>query len=89
MVEKEGQSLLITIAQYASLGFIWLFVFGISLWIVNLLVLSRELSDALEATIGISIVAIPVFLTLAGVLTYVFLGLRSEEKRSRDEKATS
>ncbi len=71
----------IFIAQVASLALIWVFVIAIAFWIINLLLRSIELRDALEATIGISIVAIPVFLTLAGVLTYVFIGLQKEERR--------
>jgi len=59
----------------------WAFVVAISGWIINLLALSVELQDALEATIGIGLVAIPVYLTLAAILTYVFFGLRKEERR--------
>ena len=65
----------------------WAFVTSITLWIFNLLALSRELLDALGASIAISIVAIPVFLTLACVLTYVFVTLRSEEKRILKERS--
>lgn len=69
--------------QIASVAGIWLFVFGISAWILHLLRLSRQLHDVPSASIGISIVAIPVFLTGASVLTYVFIGLR----RGREEVA--
>ncbi len=62
--------------QIVSLIFIWLLFIGIGIWIVNLLRLSMLLHDAPSASIGISIVAIPVFFTLASILTYVFLGLR-------------
>lgn len=61
--------------QVASVAMIWLFVLGISVWIVHLLRLSHRLHDVPSASIGISIVAIPVFLTGASVLTYVFVGL--------------
>ncbi|MEE9171091.1 MAG: hypothetical protein V3U73_15125 [bacterium] len=71
----------IFLAQLVSLSLIWIFVIGIAIWIVNLILLSLELNDAPGASIGISIVAIPVFFTLAGVLTYVFVGLQKEENQ--------
>lgn len=48
---------------------------GIVVWILSLLLLSRKLSDTFSASIGISIVAIPVFLILLSVMWYVFLGI--------------
>jgi hypothetical protein len=62
--------------QLFSLMGIWVFVIGISVWIIHLIKLSRHLNDAPGASVGISIVAIPVFLTGASVLTYVFIGLQ-------------
>ena len=66
----------ISALQVASVGAIWVFVIGVSFWIIHLLRLSRAWHDVPSASIGISIVAIPVFLTGASVLTYVFVGLR-------------
>lgn len=62
--------------QVASVSLIWVFVLGISAWIIHLLRLSQQLHDVPSASVGISIVAIPVFVTGASVLTYVFVGLR-------------
>ncbi len=62
--------------QVASVAAIWVFACGISLWILHLLRLARRLGDVPGASVGISIVAIPVFLTVAAVLTYVFVGLQ-------------
>jgi arginine exporter protein ArgO len=62
--------------QVASVAWIWIFVLGISGWIIHLIRLSSRLHDVPSASIGISIVAIPVFLTGASVLTYVFIGLQ-------------
>ena len=62
--------------QVASVAAIWVFVLGISVWIIHLMRLSQALHDVPSASVGISIVAIPVFLTGAAVLTYVFVGLR-------------
>lgn len=80
---------IIFLAQIVSVSLIWIFVFIISAWIVNLILLSIELRDVPGASVGISIVAIPVFITLAGVLTYVFVGLQREKFRlskSSEEK---
>jgi ABC-type dipeptide/oligopeptide/nickel transport system permease component len=70
--------------QIASMAMIWVFVLGISFWIIHLLRLSHRLHDVPSASIGISIVAIPVFLTGAAVLTYVAVGIR----RGRIEHGT-
>ncbi len=70
---------IIFLAQVVSVSLIWIFVITISVWILNLILLSIELRDVPGASLGISIVAIPVFLTLAGLLTYVFVGLRREK----------
>lgn len=62
--------------QVGSVAAIWVFVLGISFWVIHLLRLSRRLHDVPSASFAISIVAIPVFLTGASVLTYVFIGLQ-------------
>ena len=69
------------IAQLASIGLIWIFVISLTIWIINLITISIELNDVPGASIGISIITIPVFITLASVLTYVFVGLYKEEKK--------
>lgn len=60
---------------------IWVFVLGISWWIIHLLRLSHRWNDVPSASVGISIVAIPVFFTGAAVLTYVFVGLQRDAHR--------
>lgn len=62
--------------QVVSVSLIWVLVTIIVVWVVNLLLLSLELHDVPGASLGISIVALPVFVILAGVLTYVFIGLQ-------------
>ncbi len=62
--------------QVVSVGLIWVFVLSIAVWILHLQTLSHRLHDVPSASVAISIVAIPVFVTGAGVLTYVFVGLR-------------
>lgn len=79
---KSTQQKIIFLAQVVSVSLIWLFVIGIGIWIANLISLSLELHDVPGASVGISIVAIPVFFTLASILTYVFIGLQKEEPPS-------
>lgn len=66
----------IEILQTLSMIMIWIFVLGISVWIIHMLRLARQWNDVPSASVGISIVAIPVFMMGAAVLTYVFVGLR-------------
>lgn len=51
------------------------FVGGLIVWVIHLIRLSVRLQDVPNASIGISIVAIPVFMLLLGVFNYVFWGL--------------
>jgi hypothetical protein len=51
---------------------------GIITWITHLIRTAWRLGDVPSASIGISIVSIPVFLTMLGVILYVFLGLRGD-----------
>jgi hypothetical protein len=52
-----------------------LFIGGIVTWITHLIRTAWRLGDVPSASIGISLVAIPVFLTLLGVILYVARGL--------------
>jgi hypothetical protein len=66
---------MVTIFHWAmAVGFV-IFVFGIIGWILNLIYLSWRLGDVPSASIGISLVSIPVFLVLLSVVLYVFWGL--------------
>ncbi len=69
-------SRVVFVFQVLSLVAIWIFVLGISTWIIHLILVANKLRDAETASVGISLVAIPVFLTGAAVLTYVFIGLQ-------------
>ncbi len=75
------------IAQIASISLIWIFVISLAVWIIHLILLSIELNDVPGASIGISIITIPVFFALAGVLTYVFVGLHKGEKKISDSSS--
>jgi hypothetical protein len=70
------------------MALIWVFVIGIAAWVINLIDLSIQLDDAPGATVVISLIAIPIFFTLAGILTYVFVGLQKEERRLLREGRT-
>jgi len=75
------QDKLLFAAQLLSVLLIWVFVLVVSAWIVNLIILSVELDDVPGASVAISVVAIPVFVTLASILTYVFIGLQKGNRR--------
>lgn len=75
-MNRTDQPSYIFFLQIASIALIWIFVGAITWWIARLLWLAWRLHDAPDASVGISIVVIPVFLILAGVLTYVFVGLQ-------------
>ena len=74
----------IEVLQILSISLIWLLFLGIAALIVTLIRESLKLHDAPDASVGISIVAIPVFFLLASVLTYVFVGLRKGRKEDTE-----
>ncbi len=65
----------VKIFQWAMAACFVLFVGGIVTWIIHLIRTAWWLGDVPSASIGISIVAIPVFLVLLSVALYVFWGL--------------
>jgi hypothetical protein len=75
--------------QLLSVVGIWVFVLSISGWIIHLIRLSLRLNDVPTASVGISIVAIPVFFTGASVLTYVYVGLQRGRRDENDTEASS
>ncbi len=84
MIKDNKSDKIIFIFQIISISLIWVFVFGITWWILRLLTTSIALQDAIDASVGISILVIPIFVTLASILTYVFVGLhknRIEKKK--------
>ena len=64
--------------QWAMAGAAVLFIGGIVAWIGHLIRTAWRLRDVPSASIGISLVAIPVFLVLLGVVIFVFWGLLRE-----------
>lgn len=76
MSSNNGSDRIYFALQVMSISLIWLFVFGIAIWIFNLLFMAIKLNDMPNASVVISLVVIPIFVILAGTLTYVFVGLR-------------
>jgi len=62
--------------QILSIVLMWAFLGGVVTWMVNVVGVSRAQGDALTASVGISMVAVPVYTLVASVLTYVYFGLR-------------
>lgn len=67
------------LAQVLSVSIIWVLVAVIIVWILGLISLSLELQDVPGASVGISLIAIPVFILIASVLTYVFIGMQRDK----------
>jgi cation transport ATPase len=62
--------------QFASIFLMWMFAAGVLSLIVWLVLVAARWQDALNWTLAISLVMAPVYLTVAGTLTYVFIGLQ-------------
>ncbi len=74
--------------QVLSISLIWVFVTGITVWILNLIVTAINLNDMPNASVGISLVVIPIFIALASILTYVFVGLQRHAEDKEPNSAT-
>jgi hypothetical protein len=75
--------LFIDTLQFISIVLMWAFATGVLLFIGWLMMVAIRWQDAFNWTLAISLVMTPVYLTVAGTLTYVFIGLRrgaSEEE---------
>jgi len=75
------QNKIIATAQLVSFLIMWIFVIGIIIWIINLISISVELHDVPGVSLGISLIAIPVFTTLASILTYAYFGFKKKEDK--------
>jgi hypothetical protein len=84
-MDKPTESKWIFALQIGSVAAMWAFVLTMSGWIIHLIRLSHRLNDVPSASVGISIVAIPVFLIGATVLTYVFVGLQKGRRNPESE----
>jgi O-antigen/teichoic acid export membrane protein len=68
--------------QLLSIVLMWTFLGAIVTWVLNMVHVSRSLGDSLTASVGISLVAIPVYSLVAGILTYVYFGIQLGRRRS-------
>lgn len=66
---------LVKLAQWALACSAPIAIGGIIWWIIHLIRTSLAWGDVPSASVGISLVAIPVFVTLEGIFIYVFIGL--------------
>jgi hypothetical protein len=73
------QKRIIAFAQLVSFLAMWIFVIGITVWIINLITISVDLHDAPGVSLGISLIAVPVFITLASILTYAYFGFKKKD----------
>ena len=68
----------VRVAQWGVSGLAVAFIVSIVVWISHLISTAWRLGDVPSASIGISVVAIPVFLLLLGVIVFVFWGLLTD-----------
>jgi len=61
--------------QFLSISLMWGFGISILIFVPWLISVAATWHDALNWTLAISLVMTPVYLTVAGTLTYVFIGL--------------
>ncbi len=70
--------------QWVWLGGAFVLVGGIIVWIAHLIVASWRLDDVVQASVGISLVAIPIFIVFMGVVFYVFWGVALHGRKRED-----
>ena len=72
----------VRVLQWLWVGGAMLLIGGVVTWIVTLILAALRLEDVPSASIGISIVAIPIFLVFSGVIIYVFwnVAIRGEKR---------
>ena len=75
---------LVRTLQWVWLGSAFVLVGGIIIWIVHLIAAAWRLDDTVQASVGISIVAIPIFLVFMGVVFYVFWGVALHGRKRED-----
>ncbi len=81
MVNKNNEESSVKFFQRLMLAVVWLIPVSMSLLFINLVHISYQVNDHQTASIAISIIAVTVFWILAGVLTYVFIGLHSHSRK--------
>jgi uncharacterized membrane protein YhaH (DUF805 family) len=73
--------------QFISISLMWVFALGVLVFVPWLIFVAARWQDALNWTLVISLVYLPVYLTVAATLTYVYFGLqRGAPKDGADEE---
>ena len=73
---SKGSHRVTDFLQFCTVAVMWIFAAAITLWVLQLARVSYELKDSITASFGITLVALPIYWTLAAILTYTFFGLR-------------
>lgn len=84
MEKSRDMEWLVRMLQWLWVGGAFLLVGGIIAWIVHLILTAWRLDDVPSASVGISIVAIPIFLVFMGVVLYVFWGVALQGRKHED-----
>jgi hypothetical protein len=77
---SPGEDRLVRFFQYAIACTPVVFIGGIIGWVTHLIRTSLRLHDVPSGAIGISLVSIPVFITLMCVLLYVLWGILNDRR---------
>ena len=77
-VQRSVSERTVRALQWLWVGVAFALIGGIVTWITHLIRTAWRLGDVPSASIGISLVSIPIFLTMLGVILYVFVGLRGD-----------
>lgn len=75
----------IIIIQVVLLSFLWMLASAMTWLFINLVEVSYEVNDHQSASIAISILGVIVFWILAGILTYVLVGLYRGRKKAENK----
>jgi len=81
-VPSSREDRLVRITQWGLAATAPVAIGSIIFWIIHLIRTALRWGDVPSASVGISLVAIPVFLTLLGVMLYVFVGLLTDRSSS-------
>jgi len=73
--------MLIRIMQYFSIFLMWVFALAVLILVPWLVFVAARWDDALNWSLAISLVMTPIYLIVAGTLTYVFVGLQRGSAR--------
>jgi hypothetical protein len=76
--------------QFISISLMWVFTFGIMVLVPWLVFVAARWQDALNWSLVISLIYLPVYFTVAATLTYAYFGLQRGAPKDGpppDEKA--